>query len=161
MAYRSYRVSSGKIRDIWDQATINQIELDKNNNFKPIDVQEVIKHSRKSITKIPIVVLGSNTWYGSLTLKNFTEEMIDYVYPLAVFKFIDPNVNMRDILNNGDTFEVFEGLLYYWFNKIDDSNYVLRFAIDGSLDTDEQWNLDFSLIFYNKRLYNNVQKTKK
>ena len=155
MTFRSYRASEQKIREIWDQSHLSQAELDENNNFKPIDIEKVIKHSRKSITKIPIVVLGSNTWYGSVPLENFTEEMVDYVFPLAVFKFLDTNTKKEELI------EVFEGSLYFWFNKIESNKFVFRFAIDGDVDTNEGWGLDFSLILFNKRIYDNIQKTKR
>jgi len=152
MVYKSFNARTRKLNTIWQQAEINNTELTENNNFKPITVEEVISSINKIITRVQLIEPPDNIWFGSVSLEGFTEQMLEYVYPVAVFKATDPNISTKDI-------EIFDGSLYYWFNKINENTYFLRFAVDANIDL-ASFGLNFSLVFFNKRIYDNLQKSK-
>jgi len=153
MVFRSFTASSRKINTIWQQAEISNKLIKDNNEFKIIDIEESVSTINKLMIKIPVKENATGNWFGSVELQNFTKQMLEYVYPIAIFNLTNRALSTKDI-------GIFDGSLYYWFNRINDNTYFFRYAVDSSLDTNESFVLNFSLIFVNKRIYDNLQKSK-
>lgn len=150
--YKSFLTETRKLEQIWKRSEKNRAILEANNNFKPIDVRHIIYHSQKPFIKFNVLERETSIWYGNIPIHNANEQIIENIYPVATFVFRDQGIPTAEV-------PIIDGKFYWWWHKITETSFILRFAVDSNLDTSEPWDLNLDLIIYNRQVFDNIQKS--